>query len=40
MQEDQESVAHADLPRAWGGMDLGLFEKIAGYAKAFGIRKM
>lgn len=40
MQEDQESVAHDDLPRPWGAMDLKLCEKIADDANAFGIEKM
>ncbi|MBN2483466.1 MAG: SPASM domain-containing protein [Candidatus Omnitrophica bacterium] len=40
MQEDQQSVAHSDLDRPFGKMDLSLAEKIITDANRFGIKEV
>ena len=40
LQNDQESVAHHDLGRQWGKMDLGLAEKIISDSADFGIQEV
>src|SRR5262245_23285580 len=40
MQNEQVSVAHNDLNRPWGSMDVALADKIMRDAKDFGIQEM
>ncbi len=40
MQNEQESVAHADLGRPWGQMDINLAEKIMRDARDFGMKEV